>query len=247
MAAACRNFAAAGAGADAARFLLLTESAGANAFADLKTASVPGFRREAAPEPETIVYREDASGMIMHLVAGRQIVTAERLEILALGCAEEFPDGVPAREVLSRLAANPARLAVLPWGAGKWLGKRGEIAAELVREAWPGALFLGDNGNRPFFWPLPALFAEAESRGVRNLPGSDPLPFPGQENKIGGFGVSLAGDIDPARPFASLRALLADPATPLVPYGRNEGLFPFFKNQIAMQLRKKSRRPERAS
>ena len=59
--------------------------------------------------------------------------------------------------------------------------------------------------------------------------------------------MKLSGALDPQAPFASLRALLVDPATPLVPYGRNEGLLPFFKNQLAMQLRKKLSRPERAS
>ena len=104
----------------------------------------------------------------------------------------------------------------------------------------PAAFFLGDNGNRPFFWPLPALFARAASRGIRNLAGSDPLPFPGQENKVGSFGVRLSGRIDPLRPFSSLRSLLRNPEVPLYPYGRSERLYPFVRHQIGMRLRKGS-------
>lgn len=231
-----------------AGFLLLTESAGTEVFAGLKAdcaagraAAVHGFQLEESKEAGTLVARSD-SGQALYLVAGRQIVTQERLEVLALGYGASFPDGRPIEEVLSHLAAAlPCRpLAVLPWGAGKWLGKRGRKVEQLVTAAAAHSIFLGDNGNRPFFWPLPALFKRAGERGIRNLPGSDPLPFPGQEKEVGGFGFRLAGTIDPEAPFSSLRALLLDPSTGLASYGRCERLYPFFKHQLSMQLHKKS-------
>lgn len=240
-----------------AGFLLLSESAGAEVFSSLKIrlkagrpVTVPGFQLEESREPETLLVRND-SGQELYLVAGRQIVTAERLEVLALGYGVSFPDGRPIEEVLSHLAApasptEPAErsacrpLAVLPWGAGKWFGKRGHKVEQLVAEAPAHSIFLGDNANRPFFWPLPALFKQAQGRGIRNLPGSDPLPFPAQEKKVGSFGLRLAGAIEREAPFSSLAALLLDPATSLAPYGRCEQAYPFFKHQISMQLHKKS-------
>ena len=225
-------------------FLLLTESAGAHVFATLQKElaadqlGLDGFVLEATAEAYTLVCR-DGSGIPLYLVAGRQIVTAERLEVLALGYKDPFPDGQPINEVLQELAAQGCVL-VLPWGAGKWLGKRGKKVEELIGQAQAGQFFLGDNANRPFFWPLPDLFARAQARGILNLAGSDPLPFPGQERKAGSFGVQLTGALDPAHPFAALRDLLLNPATALTPFGRCEQLYPFFKHQISMQLHKKS-------
>lgn len=242
----------------AARFLLLTESAGAGVFSSLQakvstdqSRIVTGFRIEPTEEAETLVVR-DSSGVELYLVAGRQIVTAERLEVLALGYVGSFPDGLAIDQVLSRLSAADTSteaaastsscrpLSVLPWGAGKWLGQRGQKVEQLVAQASARSFFLGDNGNRPFFWPLPALFKTAQSRAIHNLPGSDPLPFPGQEMKVGSFGLHLSGTPDPQAPFSSLRDLLLNPGTSLTPYGRCERLYPFFKHQISMQLHKKS-------
>lgn len=243
--------------AQSVNFLLLTESAGTEVFANLKAqcgpgrpAPVAGYQIEPSGEAETLLVR-DHSGAALYLVAGRQIVTAERLEVLALGYGAPFADGQPIEEVLAHLAevhvpAESAQAAacrpliVLPWGAGKWLGKRGHKVEALVAQAVARSIFLGDNGNRPFFWPLPALFKKAQDRGIRNLPGSDPLPFPGQEKKAGSFGLRLSGVIDPKAPFASLAALALNPSISLAPYGRCEQLLPFFKHQLSMQLHKKS-------
>lgn len=240
-----------------AGFLLLTESAGTDVFSDLRahcatdrTAPVADFQIKRTGEAESLIVR-DRSGTELYLVAGRQIVTAERLEVLALGCGSSFPDGCPIDQLLDRLtsayapagssasAASCRPLIVLPWGAGKWLGTRGRKMEQLVAQAaWP--LFLGDNGNRPFFWPLPALFKTAQGRGIRNLAGSDPLPLPGQERKAGGFGVRLSGAIDPMQPFTSLCALLQDPEVPLCPFGRSERLYPFVRQQMRMRFGGKS-------
>ena len=229
------------------RFLLLTESAGENAFADLAaqaTGQKPppaSFHIETTRESNTL-YCTEATGVGIYVVGGRQIVTRERLEVLALGHAAPFLDGAPISEVLSQLAQQSC-ITVLPWGAGKWLGRRGQVVRQLVEAGTAIPFFLGDNGNRPFFWPLPKLFAAARLRGFRNLPGSDPLPFPGQEKKVGSFGVQLEGIIDPLRPFSSLCALLQNPNTTLTSFGQPERLFPFVKHQIAMQFRKKKSSP----
>ncbi len=231
----------------AACFLLLSESAGTDAYAALaakaagRQPTLGGLHLRRVAEAGVLECVVD-SGARIFVVAGRQIVTAERLEVLALGHEAAVADGQPLRELLAGLAARSC-LIVLPWGVGKWLGAKGRLVQTLIgefRETRAGTLFLGDNANRPFFWPLPTFFDAARTRGIRNLPGSDPLPFPGQEQKVGGFGVRLSGMIDPLRPFASLCTLLRDPEIALHPYGRTERVYPFVRHQIGMWLRKRS-------
>ncbi len=229
----------------AACFLFLTESAGADWFGSWKTLmnkgrnGIAGFTAAGTGDSNCLRLKKQ-EGDSLFLVAGRQIVTAESLEVLALGLEKPFPDGRPIQTVLDELAEGDC-LRVLPWGAGKWLGKRGKIIRDIIAAQPENPLFLGDNGNRPFFWPLPATFSLAGRNSIRNLPGSDPLPFDGQEKKAGGYGFSLAGEIDPAYPFSSLRALLTANMTTIIPYGKTERLIPFLHHQIAMQLSKKEK------
>ncbi len=106
----------------------------------------------------------------------------------------------------------------------------------------PGELFLGDESSRPFFWGTPRHFGEARARGLRVLPGTDPLPFPHELGRAGSFGFWAHMAIDPARPAASLKAHLRGPAPEVHPFGRLEGPVLFVRNQIAMQLRKRRRK-----
>lgn len=228
------------AGERAERFLFLTESAGDSAFAHLE--SLAGSLPENLGIPTIHPTGEDnslrlemADGCGVHVVAGRQIVTRESIEVLALGLNRSYADGAPLALVLNELAQEQV-LTVLPWGVGKWLGRRGKLIAEVLA-GWHGdRLFLGDNGNRPFFWPLPDWFRQCGRSGFRNLPGSDPLPLPGQEERIGGYGFGCQGAIDHARPFHSVATLLRDSATAIHPYGAPAGLFRFFNNQLRLRL-----------
>ena len=75
-------------------------------------------------------------------------------------------------------------LPVIPWGAGKWMGKRGEIVRRIMEDQKYYPVFMGDNGNRPFFWKKPAIFDEAKEKfNIANISGSDPLPFSGKKSK----------------------------------------------------------------
>ena len=224
------------------RFLFLTESSGANGFAICKELgqqqdALGEFSLRETSEANTLQAR-NRHGEGIFLVAGRQIVTQEALEVLALGYAHAYEDGQPIHRVLTELSTQEC-VCVLPWGAGKWLGKRGAVIERIVRDAQFPSLFLGDNSNRPFFWPLPKVFTVADQAGLRNLPGSDPLPFPKQEEKTGSFGFYTPGTILPEQPFASMRSLLLNPHSRLTPFGKNETLIPFFKHQLSMQLGKK--------
>ena len=224
-------------------FLLLTESSGTNQFERIAKMidvdSSDDFSASATSEPSTIRI-STGGGQQVYIVAGRQIVTAENLEILALGYNQDYPDGRPLNYALKDLEESGC-LRVLPWGAGKWLGKRGKIIDSLVSSWDGGSLFLGDNGNRPKFWSLPAVFEQAASRGIHNLPGSDPLPFPGLEKKAGSFGFMLRGQIKSETPFQSLVSHVVGRPQSVTQFGNAECLIPFIKNQISMQIAKRGR------
>lgn len=171
------------------------------------------------------------------LVAGRQIRTAEALEVLALGCEVEVPDDLPITDTVERVRSAGA-LSVVPWGWGKWWFRRGRLLAELLEGQDPTDFFVGDNGGRAAGLPHPTLFARAERLGIRNLPGSDPLPFSREVDRAGSRGFALHAPLDLARPAENLVQLLRDRSVRLQPYGAGERLSRFARNQLAMQLRK---------
>lgn len=225
-------------------FLLLTESAGVNGFNDLTAIAdqeIPGNDFIVQKTEENCSLKITTSGgQDLFVVNGKQIVTAEKLEVLALGLNRDYPDGRPLHYVLDDLEASGC-LRVLPWGAGKWLGNRGKIIDALIATWHSGSIFLGDNGNRPSFWPLPKVFERGRERAMYNLPGSDPLPFPESEKKSGSSGFMLRGQVAPEAPFQSLLSAVQSMPQAALPYGTPESFIPFVKNQLKMQLFKKRR------
>jgi hypothetical protein len=192
--------------------LLFTESAGASHFRAL--ADRPALARSAGWQA---VKGDDGCSLIltrpecgpMAVVAGRQIVAAERLEVLALGCKRELPDGRPIRDVL-RAVADEDAVAVVPWGFGKWMGRRGRIVRDLVERAGEAPLCLGDNGGRMRLLPRPAIFGWAERRGILVLGGSDPLPLPDHATRAGSYGFVLEEWRDSPAPAAAVKARLRE-------------------------------------
>ncbi len=150
------------------------------------------------------------------LVAGRQIVTGEKLEILALGMEEIVPDGLPADKVIEKIIAADG-LPVLAFSPGKWLFKRGQLAMALVEKYGGGKLLVGDSALRPLGWGAPAIMRRAKGA---ILPGSDPLPLPGEEKYAGCYGFIYRGSFDPARPLAAIKEIIADSPAEIMPAGR---------------------------
>ena len=221
------------------RFLFLTEKAGEDVFDQL--AGMAG--RGDTPFPDLVIQPTGEANVLrvigegeapVLLVAGRQIVTKEGIELLAIGRSEPYPDGATLEATYAALD-QVDHLLILPWGVGKWLGQRGQIIAGFIKDRPDDQPFLGDNGNRPFFWPLPPHFHRPLDRGKRQLPGSDSLPLPGEERRAGGYGFYCHGVIDQQQPFAALASLLRTPHTQVYRYGKNEGLFRFLKHQLLMR------------
>lgn len=218
--------------------LLLTESRWANWFERLRDGSVRGMRRwrmsETGESRSLLAIREDAVALVIG--AGNQVVTREGLELLTLGTEARFEDGLPMAESLAQANAAGA-LCVIPWGFGKWMGRRGEVLDGLLRDASLPAFHLGDNSGRPRFWPRPPAFALAERSGRRVLPGSDPLPFASEVWRAGSAGFRLEIDPDRSRPVGAILEGIAAGA-PMQPYGALEGAVKFVRNQLRMQFAK---------
>lgn len=224
---------------DAPGYLMLTECAWDHRFEGLREAvgrSVGAWRLSATDEPVSIHVASKGRRPLI-VVAGRQLVTAERLEVLALGTDRQFEDGLPIDAAIARVRAVNA-MAVLPWGFGKWTGKRGQIIEQLINSVDGEKFFIGDNGGR-LHWRTPPLFELAASNGLRILPGSDPLPFANQVTRPGTTGFVLPGDCDQRRPYESLRkTLTATKSQPLM-FGKGVCVSAFVSSQIRMQLRKR--------
>lgn len=228
---------------DVATILLLTESTGDDCFAALRD---PGSRiRQSAgqwrfnPTDELqSLTAENAKRHRIILIAGRQIVTAENLEILWIGTAQRISDGLPIRQLIDHVTASEG-IAVLPWGPGKWYGRRGKIVKEIITTYKGDNLFLGDNGNRPIFWPTPTNFRYAKDKGIRILPGSDPLPLVTEVGRAGTFGFYIDETVSTLRPCSNILKILRNHSKHFRSFGRLESPGRFLRNQFCMQLIKK--------
>ncbi len=223
-------------------FLLLAESAGVHRFTELKgfvgnKETNHSFIVEETEEPYSLRIITEG-GQRLFVVSGRQIVTAEKLEVLALGFDGDYADGNPLRQVVCDLMATDC-LWLLPWGAGKWSGSRGRLLKDFIELWGDEPLFLGDNGNRPKFWHKPAAFFSATGKSIYDLPGSDPLPFAEQEKKAGSSGFIAPFTIDEQRPFASLATQIKNQVRDVEPYVGLASSQDFIKHQLAMQLKKR--------
>jgi len=181
---------------------------------------------------------ERRPGARLLLVAGRQLVTREGLEVLGLGLGEDLGEGLALDAAVAAVLERGA-VPVVPWGFGKWWSRRGRRVAALLRSGAAGRFFLGDTAGRPRGFPPPRLFAEAARHGVFVLPGSDPLPSPRQATKAGRCGFALRGELDPERPAAAIVAQLRGCHRQPDTFGRHAGPLDFVRDQLAMQVRKR--------
>ena len=221
--------------------LLLTESHSANHFSSLRRKAtdktlVNGWRFQATLEPESLIAISPA-GFELTIIAGRQIVTAERLEVLAVCTDKLFDDGEMISEVIDSVSAANG-VSIVPWGFGKWIGRREKVINRLIDEFVERKFHLGDNSGRISTWREPAQFKIARMQGQRVLRGTDPMPFAGQETRVGGFGFYINGAFDKSKPAASMRDLLHAHNVPAVSYGVLESPVLFVKHQLMMQTRK---------
>jgi len=223
--------------------LCLTETMGTNRFEELATRSCeesegrethnPAWDFRGGSDPDSLIARHPVHGEIV-VVAGRQIVTAERLELLALGSRRKWEDGLIASDAIDSVISSGA-IPVLPWGFGKWLGRRRRTLQRLIEQFNDASLYLGDNGGRPRMISYPGEFTSARGEGMRILRGSDPLPFASEYNRAGSFGFYVGGLHGQESVWGALRDLLRRGAGEFNDYGRLESPLRFARNQAAIQ------------
>jgi len=198
-----------GRGKGQAKVGLLAERSDCHVFRGLYDGSlrVPGWEvsplTDAGGESVVAVSGRDR----LHLFPGRQVATAERLEVLALMTDTGMPDGEPAGRVIEA-AHSAGGLPALNWAPGKWLFGRAAIVGDLFGRIPPARLLVCDTSLRPKGWTEPRAMREAARHGFTVLAGSDPLPFSGQEQLPGTYGFVCDAPFDETAPAASLRSAL---------------------------------------
>jgi hypothetical protein len=145
----------------------------------------------------------------LYIVAGRQIITKERIEILALLNDTIVDDNQPARDVIDQVKSCGG-VPVISWAPGKWSFKRKKkMVADLLKDNKPGTLLIGDTTLRPIGWTMPHLMRQAFQQGFLLVGGSDPLPVPGEEVMLGRYGVRFETELDQQDPLHSIRHMFA--------------------------------------
>jgi hypothetical protein len=235
--------------------LMLTESQDAHFFLEWQAqAASSGSRRQEGDYHRWIFQQtSEACSLLtrqadreLFIVAGRQVVTRENLELLLLGTDGRFQDGLSIEKMMG-LARTEGLIHAVPWGTGKWLFKRGRILTSLINRVDDRKIFfLSDQGGRPVFWPTPYQLKAAQRLGIRVLSGSDPLPFPSEVQRPGSFGFLIDETIDPLRPAESIKRLIQEPRVDLVSFGRLQTSSRFILNQAKMQLSKHHNRKRRS-
>lgn len=224
---------------------LLTDTAAARSYRDRIAQSRPKqvdrFILQPTDEPGAMAVREE-DRLLGYLVAGRQIVTAERLEVLALTVDLDLPDGRPLTETLTAIR-DAGGLPVLSWSPGKWSGPRGQLVRDTLATSGAPAVWLGDTSMRPQGTAEPALIRDARAKGLRVLHGTDALPFAGEESRLGTWASRLRGPWDAATPVTSLRALLSSADIPIAPVGVRLAWPRCALLWTRLMLRKYARRP----
>jgi hypothetical protein len=189
---------------------------------------------QATGEPCSLLVANE-SGKQLVLIAGRQLVTREKIEVLALITEQVFSDGISITALIDEIKRSGA-IAVIPWGVGKWIGGRGGLVGSLLTEENRGKLFLGDNGGRPSFWPSPAHFAKAGQLGIHILPGTDPLPLKTEGDRCGSYGFAVRGLLSQDYPGRDLGCLLGKDSVLIESYGELESPGRFIRNQLLLRL-----------
>jgi len=228
-------------------FLLLTEMYAVNYFGKLyETNSIDSSNKYIVQrtEEKNSVRITSSKGNEVFVISGKQIIAKNNIEVLALCTNKEFDEQQSLSSTIKLINVENG-IAVLPWGVGKWSGKRKESLNKFLIDNREESFFLGDNSGRPTFWSEPDLFKIGNQTGHFVLPGTDALSIPSEVNKTATYGFYVYDKIDKNKPTESIKNIITNLTASPKHYGRLEKIGPFFKNQIIMQLNKKKVKSEK--
>lgn len=173
------------------------------------------------------------------LIAGRQLITSEKLELLSLFCPHVFADNLYSLQELAERVTREGGLPLLTWGVGKWFGRRGQVVQEFLTHPSVSVFLVGDNGNRPDIWPYPSLLSQAEKQGLPSLPGSDPLSLACHEGRAGSYGGIIKDAVlKEENPADGLKKLFCS-GIEILPFGKGLGLLQFVRDQLQVNVQKR--------
>lgn len=200
--------------------LFLAEGRGHDVFSSLSNNAVDlsGMSVAGHEESEALLLKHKSLGEVW-VFAGRQIVTAEKLEVLALTMQDVVEDGQPIGRVIDSVIETGG-IPVLSWAPGKWFSRRGEVVEKVINEYKPGRILIGDTSLRPLGWPEPSVMKRASAMGFGIIAGSDPLPIHGEERQAGRYAARCELSFDSCKPVTSVRSGLKDPSIRIDRIGR---------------------------
>ena len=220
--------------------LLLTETSRENGFNRLIAASqhpdtplctgTETWYCRSTGEPESVVV-QSSKGKQLYVIAGQQIVVAEGLELHALATSAKIDEGQPLDATISKVNQAGA-IAALPWGTGKWLGRRGRLIQSKIDKYIRSGVLLSDSGIRPTVWPESSLFRS----GAGVIAGTDPLPLSNEASRVGSYGCTLETVWNSNTPSQSIRECLSTSSLSAERMGNRQGFWQFLSRQVAIRL-----------
>lgn len=117
----------------------------------------------------------------LYIFPGTQIETKEKIEILSLFARTNVISSLSSEDAI-KLVLNNGAIAAIPWSPGKWLGRRRTLITALLSQ---GCVYCSDSSLRSFI-PEPLFFS-----GSPLVCGTDPLPFEGEEDRIGTYATLI--------------------------------------------------------
>ncbi len=187
-----------------------------------------GFRRmKRAAQERANGAGSDKAITPMLIIPGWQVVSEEGLELLVQGVEQFESFGAPAQSVVEVAIAQGA-IVTLPWGFGKWIGRRRRLVRRLIA-LYGDRILLGDISGRPPGWAEPLLAGRPVIRGADNL------PLAGSERSIGRYGSLIACTGNDQASEVCLLEKLRRPAGIFQSFGNRHGVARALMDQLRIR------------
>lgn len=200
--------------------LSLTERSDCNAFEGLKSKALelpPQYEIQATAEDASLWIKDNTSKKQLLVLAGQQLNTSEKLELLAFACPSKIPSKLNWQESFAAIRAAGG-IPVINWAPGKWWFQRGKLIRSIINQE--KNFLLCDTALRPCGYTTPSLMKYASSRGIKTFHGSDPLPLTNEEKRVGSYGSLMEGNLDHDYPAKCLKDILLNPETRIKAFGK---------------------------